>query len=263
MIVFPQLLTHCIAQYPIRSQLRYRRVVNTAPGGQRIVWSDERVKEVRWIIPYAGLTKEEIQKIEECFSTVGGTLRPFVFLDPVDNLLLESERLTDSPWDREPGLEIGIRPSGEAESHSIATITNTTSAFRRISQTIQIPSQFTYCLSCKVQLSSAIGVRIGLSDGAKEASQDVRNTATWTRQWCTASLGSNKDELTVFIEMPPTSTIDLCCIQLEAQVSPSAYRPTFERSGVYPNARFASDTLSIGCDGPGSYSVNVGIVASV
>jgi hypothetical protein len=263
MVVFPQLLTHCIAQFPIRSHLRYRRVVNTAPGGQRIVWLDERVKEVRWTIPFAGLTKEEIEKIEECFSAVFGTLRPFLFLDPVDNLLRNSERLTDSPWERDAGVEIGVTPSGELVRHSIATITNTTNTLRRISQTLPIPSQFTYCLSCNIQAASATGVRIGVGDGTHEVSQDVRDAVTWRRQWCTASLGSNRDEVTVFIEIPAMRTVELSCVQLEAQVAPSVYRPTFERSGVYPNARFVSDTLAIGCDGPGSYSVNVGIVASV
>jgi hypothetical protein len=85
--------------------------------------------------------------------------------------------------------------------------------------------------------------------------------ATWRRFELPLNLGQATDSVTFGITLGPTSLVEICGLQVEAQVEASDYKPTGAESGVYSNARFASDTLTIKAQSTDVYDAVVTIVA--
>jgi hypothetical protein len=59
------------------------------------------------------------------------------------------------------------------------------------------------------------------------------------------------------VELDAASTIEGFGFQLDAQPNPSAYRRTYDRSGIYRNARFTQDELQFVANGIDDHSITV------
>ena len=62
------------------------------------------------------------------------------------------------------------------------------------------------------------------------------------------------------IALDPGSTVDIFGMQAEAQIAASSYKRTAESGGVYANARFRDDELTIKTVGPNRHSCELDIV---
>src|SRR5580704_4939911 len=98
MLVFPQLSTGASTLYPLRKTSRQRSVVNTLGDGSTDVYADPDARSLAWELHATGLTAAEWGAIEALFEATSGMWQPFMFLDPVGNLLTESENFGAPAW---------------------------------------------------------------------------------------------------------------------------------------------------------------------
>src|SRR6185295_2921465 len=98
MLVFPQLTTGMAALYPVTKQGLQRSVVNELVDGSTVVYADRDGAIAGWALRATGLTLAEWNAIESLFQQAAGMAGTFTFLDPVGNLLLQSENFSTGAW---------------------------------------------------------------------------------------------------------------------------------------------------------------------
>jgi len=255
MLVYPQLGTGALSQFPVRKQHRTRTVANRAADGSSIKLADPTGEITEWQLPYAELSDGELSALEEFFAAAEGTLQSFTFLDPIGNLLAWSGKLDNNVWAAEPLLAVagGIGdPFGGTQAWRL---TNRGAAAQDITQTIAAPGGYLYCLSAYVR--SAQGVTVTLLIGNGRATRTATNQ--WTRfafAWTgDAALSSTRFGL----EIPAGSILDVFGLQVEPQGAPSAYKAT-TTGGVFEGARLADDALQVTTTGVNRHSCTVNII---
>ena len=65
------------------------------------------------------------------------------------------------------------------------------------------------------------------------------------------------------VQLPAGARIDAFGAQVEAQIAPSQYKKTIDRGGVYPKARFDSDSLALSTNAPNQNSGSVSLVSNL
>src|SRR5579871_5110583 len=98
MLIYPQLASGALSQFPIKRQRRLRTVTNLAADGSSVKLADTHGAYVEWNLEYAGLTDAELGSLEQFFAAAEGSLNAFTFLDPTDNLLAWSNELTNAAF---------------------------------------------------------------------------------------------------------------------------------------------------------------------
>ena len=106
MIVFPQLSSGAMAQFPFLRRTGFRTLVNRAADGAEIRVSDVDLEVRVWMLPSNDLSDQEWQDIENLFTQVEGRLRSFLFLEPGANLLSWSEALSETVWNKSTGFSM-------------------------------------------------------------------------------------------------------------------------------------------------------------
>ena len=81
MLVYPQLATGALSQFPVQKRHRLRTVVNTSLDGRPIKLADPGAEITEWQLAYAGLTDAEVAALQEFLAATEGTLTGFTFLD--------------------------------------------------------------------------------------------------------------------------------------------------------------------------------------
>ena len=103
MLVFPQLSTGTTGQFPLLRTKTRRTVINALADGRTVRYADG-FGEVSWDLDLRELSSSERGAVEALFVASEGRLRSFTFLDPADNLLEQSEALTNAAWSKDPFL---------------------------------------------------------------------------------------------------------------------------------------------------------------
>lgn len=261
MLCFPQLSTGGMSQFPITRRRKLRSVVNETAGGERFTWLDAAAETLEWELTLAGLTTTEWGAIEALFESCGGRAADFLFLDPLDNLLGWSEDLNAAIWTADPLL---ARTSGRTDPLGTARATqivNAGQSLQRISQTLNAPSWFHYCLGMKVRSETPDSIKLALAAAGQEETRVVGTGPEWREVWLNAQPGGTAETIRVSMELAPGAAVDVFGLQLEAQRSPSAYMKTAGRGGVYPATRFSSDALRCKTDGVDWHSAVVGLTS--
>src|SRR4051794_32779101 len=104
MLVYPQLESGALTQYPVLKARRPRTVINRMPDGSTIRIADPAAETTEWLLAYEDLSDAEAIALRSFFDAAEGTLQSFTFLDPTGNLLAFSEQLDDNVWQRDPLL---------------------------------------------------------------------------------------------------------------------------------------------------------------
>jgi hypothetical protein len=259
MFYFPQLSTGAIGQYPIQKSRVSRTVVNESTDGFTFKLADSNAVAVEWTLKFTTLSDAERDALALLYQNVEGQLGSFTFLDPTDNLLLWSEDLTQPAWTANSLLTITGGVADPNGGTSATQLSNTGSAALSAQQVINGPGWYQYAFS--VQVSSSSNQQITLIRSTATASQSAVFTAgpDWTRIVLPGNFGGTDESVTFGIQLPPGGTVDLFGLQAEAQPGASGYKQTLDSGGVYPNARFLDDTLTIQTDGPGQHSCQISI----
>ena len=255
MLIYPQLATGALSQFPIRKGRKQRTVVNTASDGTSVKLADPNGGMTQWELSYENLSDSELSALEGFFAAAEGSLNGFVFLDPAGNLLAWSNQLDNPVWEPGPMLSVTgsiADPLGGTQAWRLA---NTGNGAQAITQTIQAPSAYLYCMSVYVRAAqpTTATLLVGNSRGDRSV-----NTS-WARIDFAASGDVAGSSMSFGLELPAGASVDLFGPQVEAQGSPSLYKAT-TTGGVYPDARLASDSLKVTSTGVNRHSCTVNII---
>jgi hypothetical protein len=228
MLVYPQLASGALSQFPVKRQRHVRTLTNLAADGSTIKLADPHAAYIEWSLPYTGLTDTEMASLQSFFAAAEGSLNAFTFLDPTDNLLAFSGNLNNAVYVKGPLLTVNGGPDWWR-------LSNTSGGPQDITQSIVAPLGYLYCFSAYVQAAqpATVTMLIGSQRAARAVGTDV------TRIVFAAS-----SDPTFGLEIPAGATVDVYGLQAEAQGAPSTYKSS-TTGGVYENARLRDDTLTI------------------
>jgi hypothetical protein len=258
MIVFPQLSSGAMAQFPFLRRTGFRTLVNRAADGAEIRASDVDFEERVWMLSANELSDQEWQDIEDLFVQVEGRLQSFLFLEPGANLLSWPETLSDAVWNKGAGFSV---LDGQADPLGGLGAVRITSggAAGSVTQTLNIPASFRYAGSVWARTAQS-GALLQVDDSTSQVVQAAFDTSNqWRRYSVGYNLASAAEFVAFRIVLPASATVDVFGPQLEAQASPSAYKRTLDQAGVYPNARFDQDVLGDRLIGVGRHSGEIRI----
>lgn len=238
MLVYPQLTTGALSQFPLIKKRSSRTVVNTAPDGSRVVYADPAGGTLEWQLAYAGLSETELNALETFHAAAEGSLNGFTFVDPAANLLSWSEDLSNAAWTLAPLLTVsgGVADALGGTAGWLAD--NAGAGPQSITQTLNAPAGYLYCFS--VYLRSARAVTVTLLSGANSAA--CAAGTDWTRFELSRRGDASAASILFGVQLPAGAAVDVFGPQVEAQGSASLYK-TSTTGGVYENARFLDDTF--------------------
>jgi hypothetical protein len=249
MLVYPQLATGALGQFPVRKRRRMRTVTNLAADGSAVKLADPAAEITEWSLQYAGLTDAEAAAIEQFFEAAEGTLNGFTFVDPVGNLLAYSGELDNAAWIADPMLTVTAGDPG------VWNLANTGEAAQSITQTLSLPGGYVYCLSVYLSAAQAMAACLLAAAG----SSGVNVGSAWQRFQYTVSVDASAETTTFGLQLPAGAAVDAQGFQVEAQPGASKYKPT-TAGGVYQNARLASDALALTATDVNHHSATVNII---
>jgi hypothetical protein len=245
MTVFPQLMV-----YPVTKREVKRTVVNALRDGSVDLVGDPAAAAVAWEMRAAGMTLAEWESVQALFTGVAGRWRTFTFLDPVGNLLEQSENFAVSPWANGALVSLTTAITDPLGTTRATRVVNGGGAAASVAQTLAVPGTFQYCLS--VWAKTTAGSSVTLVQGASTKSFAL--SSQWSRIFFTGS------GVTFAAQLDAGASVDLFGMQVEAQIAPSDYKKTTTRSGVYTKARFADDRLTVTAQGTDIYDAVIRIV---
>lgn len=256
MIYFPQLSSGATGQFPITRQRSARTVVNESWQGYQVKLADAAAAITDWHLSFEEMSDQELAALEALFQAVEGKLTPFTFLDPADNLLAWSEQQTQPVWQADPLLAVTGGMADPLGGTSAYQVSNPTAATLMLQQSINAPASLDYCLSLYARSDESTQVWL-----VRGSETDARTIGPqWTRLISAGVLADSADSINFGIALDPGTAVDVFGIQAEAQTTASLYKQTAETGGVYPNARFRDDTLTITTVGPSRHSCELDIV---
>jgi hypothetical protein len=260
MLVFPQLSTGACALYPLTKTSRQRSVVNILGDGSTNVYADPDAASLGWELQAKGLTAAEWGAIEALFEAASGMWQPFTFLDPVGNLIAESETFGASAWTNGALLDLTTGAADPLGTTRATAATNAGLTTESIAQTLAVPGNFQYCLSAWVRTDSGSGVTLSISTTGGSATKTFVPGTQWVRLSLAANLTQSTESVTFGVQLAGGGSIDVFGIQAEAQRTPSDYKQTGTRGGVYAGARFGADKLTVTAQGTDVYDAVIRIV---
>jgi hypothetical protein len=260
MLVFPQLSTGASGLYPIGKTTRQRTVVNTLGDGETVVFADPDAASLGWELQAKGLTAAEWGAIEALFQATSGMWQTFTFLDPVGNLIAESEDFGASVWTNGALIDLTTGVTDPFGTTRATAVVNAGQGIEAVAQTLAVPGNFHYCLSVWARTDSGTSVTLNISTAGGSAAKTFTLGAQWARVCLTANLGQSTDTVTFGAQMTAGGSIDLFGMQAEAQLGRSDYKLTGTRSGVYANARFGADKITVTAQGTDVYDAVIQIV---
>lgn len=256
MIYFPQLSSGATGQFPITRQRAARTVVNQSCQGYQVKLADPGAAMTEWHLSFEEMSDQELAALEALFQAVEGRLTPFTFLDPADNLLAWSEEQNQAAWQADPLLALTSGLADPLGGTGAYQVSNPAAATLMLQQLINAPASLNYCLSLYARSDEC--TRLWLVRGSESDARAI--SPAWTRLTSAGQVQSTADTISFGIALDPSTAVDIFGMQVEAQTAASPYKKTAETGGVYPNARFRDDTLTITTVGPSRHSCELDIV---
>ena len=262
MLVFPQLSTGASAVYPVSRKTNLRTVVNTLSDGSAVVYSDPDAAVTEWELRATGLSSAECGAIDALFQAVGGQWQTFSFLDPAGNLFADSELLSAGAWTNGPLVAL---TSGIADPLGTTRATraiNGGSAAQAVTQMLGVPGNFKYCLSVWAKTIGGSSVTLTASTTGGSASKAFSLNAAWQKISLAVNLGQSTTTVMFGAQLDAGASVDLFGMQVEAQLAASDYKRTGTQGGVYSEARFAEDGLTVKAQSTDVFDAVIRIVSA-
>ena len=255
MLVYPQLASGALSQYPVRRRQQSRTIVNSMADGGWVKLTDPGAGTIEWDLSYTGLSDGELLSLRQFFLATEGSLNGFTFLDPTGNLLAWTDELTNAAWTAMPGLVLqsGIAdPVGGSKAWRVA---NSGGGPESLSQTLNAPAVYTYCFSVWLRAAQPLSATVAV--GSQSANCPVEDK--WTGISVCGSGDPNGLSVAFGITVQGGAAIELYGPQVGAQASPSVYQPS-TRGGVYPEARLQTNGFSFMTLAPNNHSARVKVL---
>lgn len=238
-------------------------MLNTTEDGENLAYLDPTSGIAVWNLMLTNLTQAEVAQLEALYAGCFGRWASFTFLDPTDNLLSYSGNLTSSVWTVPPGVTVRTGTSDPQGGTGACAITNQSQVAAIFGQTLAAPPNFTYAFSVFVRAASPANFSLVRTGDTEQVLESASLSTQWTRVQSTEQLKKSGSSVTFGIQLQPGQQIQVYGMQCEAQPEPSEfYRPTYGIGGLYSNAYFAMEALTVSADSPGQYSTFVSIEAA-
>ena len=254
-LVYPQLESGALSQYPIRKTKRLRTVINQAADGSTMRLADPAAELTEWRLAYAELSDAEAAALEAFFTAAEGTLNGFTFVDPAGNLLAWSGDFGNAVWQKDPLLNLTSGAADPAGGTLAWTLSNAGGAGQALGQTIEAPGGYTYCFSVYVRSAMPATVRLWIGSAVTERVV----TSGWGRLVFAAAPAASEVSVRFAVEAPGGTAVDVYGPQAEAQGGASVYRQS-SRGGVYADAHLGDDVLRVTRTGFNRNSCTVNII---
>lgn len=255
MLVYPQLPTGALAQFPVERRRQMRTLVNTAADGTVVKLGDPGAAMVSWQMKYAALSDAELAALLQFFAAAEGTLNDFTFVDPTANLLAWSGDLSNAVWNAAPFLSMIGANADPAGGNDAWQVTNSGAAAQDLTQTLTAPGGYRYCFS--VYAKAAAPAAFTLLLGSNRYTQNIG--PEWQRLVCTGTDDASASSVTFGIELGAGAVVSVYGLQVEPQDSPSMYKAS-TTGGCYENARLRDDALSFTTTDVNRHSATVNII---
>jgi len=254
MLVFPQLTTGALIQFPVRKLRRKRTITNTLGDMSTIKLADPYGETVEWRLEYSGLSDRELMNLQQFHLAAEGSLNTFTFLDPTANLLAWSDQLNNAVWSADPFLALTGGLSDPVGGINAWNLSNSGVAAQTLLQTLNAPGGYTYCTSAYVR--SASGRTVSLVLGTNQTAATL--SGTWTRIVASGYGTATENSIGFGLALPAGASVEVFGIQVEAQPAASGYKPS-TTGGVYRNAYLVNDTFSFTSTDVNRHSATINI----
>jgi hypothetical protein len=254
MLVYPQLASGALTQFPVQKRRRMRTIMNVLADRTAIKLADPQGEITEWQLQYTGLSDDEVTALQQYFAATEGCLNIFTFLDPTANLFAWSDQLTNAAWTRGPLLAVTGGVADPIGGTSAWHLSNSGAGPQSISQTLQAPGGYIYCNSVYGRCLAATTVT--LLRGADRADRILG--PAWNRITFSGQADSTAQSVEFGIEVPAGQSVDIFGLQVEPQASASVYKPSTQ-GGVYQNACFRDDVLSFTATDVNRHSATINI----
>lgn len=261
MLVFPQMGTGAIGQFPIVRRRRFVSVMNVLGDGSAVTYTDTTPRTNLWDLTLRDLSNTEADSIRQLFHTVEGRLGSFTFLDPSANLFAHSEELDSASWMKDPLLQFNTGVDDPFGGLRAIRLINTGQSDQTLTQQLNAPAWFDYSFSVYARSEAISGLTLKRGISSNIHTRLFPLAASWTRCSLSGALNATNQTIEFTLGLTAGASVDLFGIQAEAQPSPSAYKRSGSRNGVYSNARFDEDSLRETSDGPDQNRFDLRIVA--
>jgi hypothetical protein len=262
MLVFPQLVTGASSIYPLKKQHTTRTVVNVLGDGQKVVYEDSSAAIVDWELQLKSLTRAEADAIEALFTAVSGQWGLFTFLDPAGNLLAFSEEFGNTVWTNGPLIQLTTGIDDPNGGTGATRAINDGEASQMVAQVLDVPGNFQYSISVWARTQGGSNATLTALTTGASANLPIQLNGTWKRFNLTINLAQATDSVTFGVTLDAGASVDLFGMQVDAQIGPSDYKRTGAGGGVYPRARFSTDSVTMKAQGTDIYDAVVRIVAT-
>ena len=262
-LFFPQLASGVLAQYPIRKTRVTRTVKNALPNGDIVLYADPGADEMVWQLGYSGLDQDDMNSLANFFGVCQGRFHAFTFIDPTENMLAESANFGSSSWQAGNSVQVAGGAADPNGGKTAFTVTNNGQDNERLSQVLSVPAGYQYCFSLYAWSEGPSTISL-IRQGQSIQQAEVKAVGPqWLRLVSSGKLADEGTGFTVSIELAPGQQVVLFGPQLEAQITPSRFRPTFQTAGVYTRAHWGVDELPISADAPNVFSTAFSIESSI
>lgn len=261
MIVFPQLTTGAVGQFPIVRRRKYNAVTNVLADGSAVAYTDSSPRKNAWDLTLRDLTDDEAKSIQQLIQAVEGRRGTFTFVDPTANLLAHSEELDNACWTRGPMIQLSGGVDDPVGGQRAIRLINAGQAAQDLSQSLPAPSWFGYCFSVYGRSAGGSSISLTRSSSSNTQTRVFALGPGWTRCVLSGAFIGTDESLQFTLELPAGASVDVYGIQAETQPSASAYKRSGNRNGVFSSARFDTDALQQSTDGPDQHRFVLRIVA--
>ncbi len=265
MLIFPQLASGAVVQYPSVKSHVERIIRNLTEDGKTIVLSDNNARTTRWNLAYNALTDSELYALTKFYTDCEGPLQPFLFLDPTQNLIAFSEDYRQPNWVGSSLLNITPGIDDPFGTLRASRITNNSQAALALTQSLALPGVTQCAFSAYLRSympADTTGCILSRTDGSSVATVPSENTASWKRVSLSSGFfSSTSDSCDFSIGVPGGSSVDLFGLQVDAQPSPAPYVVSTNNVSIFQNARFDSTAVTITATDLGQSSVTVSVIA--
>jgi hypothetical protein len=262
-LFFPQLASGALAQYPIRKTRLGRTVKNILPDGTMILYPDPYASRVEWQLSYTNLSTGDITALQDHFSACAGPVHAFTFIDPTENMLVSSFDPSSSPWQSSTTITFAPNSPDPNGGTAAFTVTNTSQAAQEILQTVAVPSGFQYCFSLYASSMQPASITLVRRGAFTQDTIDLPIGPAWARIVSSGRLSDSGSSFTVAVALAAAQELQLYGFQLEPQIAPSGYRPTTQVGGIYANAHWAVERLTVIAEAPDLFSTSFSIEAAI
>lgn len=252
MATYPATAHGAVCQFPVEKEQQWRIVEIESGGGIR-ERRTERGAIVRWRLRYEDLSDAEGLALEQFYADRGGALKPFEFVDPFANTILDSADLTTAAWSRNGG---SVGQSDEVrDGHRVFLLTGGC----ELSQNVEVAGGYAYCASAWARSPGGGELQIDLAGNQNT----IPLGPNWRRCWVSmAPAGATGVVGVTFVNAGPSET-EIAALSLVAQPYPGEATVSGAGRSLYRSAHFAEGGFRLIPTGPNRNRVEVTIEAVI